>query len=326
MIGQEPVHAAVPGAIWITWERHRRTREIARALGIPLFEILSSRSGAARYAGLVKGTIATLRRERPRVLLVQCPSIILGALVARMRRVFGYRLVADLHNEAVTPFALRARWYTALVRSIHRGAALSIVTNAGLVATVEGHGGHAFVLPDPIPQMQPATEHSAGDVVFICTFAPDEPWRAVIDAASMLPPDVTVHVTGRAPAEALSAPRPANVTLTGYLAHEAYDALLARAAVVMDLTAMEDCLVCGAYEAVAVGVPLVTSDTTALRRHFSRGAVFTSHDPASIARSIQDALDRRRVLADEMVALRQQLRHDWDITAQALASRLAKEA
>ena len=316
----------VPGTLWITWERHRRTRETARRLGIPVEEVLPTRTGPFKYPGLVARTLSTLRRERPHTLLVQCPSIILGALAVLARRWFGYRLVADLHNEAVRPLVVQAGWYVTLVRLIQRRADVSIVTNDGLVETITGNGGRAFVLPDPVPAWTTAGVTSPRDVVFVCTYSPDEPWQAVIEAATMLPAGVNVHITGRAPEAALAMTLPVNVRLTGFLSHEDYDALLARAAVIMDLTSMDDCLVCGAYEAVAAGVPLVTSDTRALRAHFSRGTVYTRHDAASIAAAIVDALDRRDALAHDMRTLAPRLQREWDDAAGLLLDRLRKDA
>jgi glycosyltransferase involved in cell wall biosynthesis len=74
---------------------------------------------------------------------------------------------------------------------------------------------------------------------------------------------------------------------------------------------MEDCLVCGAYEAVALGKPLVTSDTAALRNYFRKGTVYTRHDPRSLAAAITYALAHRERLAAEMETLRRELAGDW---------------
>ncbi len=74
---------------------------------------------------------------------------------------------------------------------------------------------------------------------------------------------------------------------------------------------MENCLVCGAYEAVALEKPLVTSYTRALRQYFHRGTVYSRHDPASLAESIGHALAHRRTLAAEMTVLKRELSVQW---------------
>ena len=303
-----------PDSVFITWERHRRTHELAAALGMPLLELISTRSGVARYAELIFRTTMHLARTRVSCVVVQCPSVVLSAWAALLRPVFGYALIVDLHNEAVEPFVNKSAPHRFLLRRIHRAADLGIVTNGPLAAIVESNGGRAVVLPDRIPTIghapsRPARENPS--VVYVCTFAPDEPYDQVILAAARLSGRATVHITGRKPANAVLPPLPPNVRLTGFLPDVEYEQLLRDATVIVDLTAMENCLVCGAYEAVALGKPLVTSDTAALRAHFRRGTVFTRHDPESLAHAIDRALERRETLADEMQSLRPELEREW---------------
>lgn len=311
--------------LWITWGHHRRTREIARALNIPLVELVPGSVPLLRYVPLVVRTIVQLVTVRPAQLFVQCPSVILGVLAVALRKPLGYVLVADLHNEAVDPFINRSRSYRRVIRLIHAHADLSIVSNANLSSIVEQSGGRAFVLPDGIPDLPsttPERTRAPFSVVFVCTFAPDEPFRELLAAARALDGQARMHVTGRAPRD-LAVRLAPNVTLTGYLPDGEYETLLRDADAIVDLTAMENCLVCGGYEAVALGKPLVTSDTAALREHFRRGTLFTRHDPRSIADAIGEALDRRAALAQEMRALRTELESEWAITAARLRSALS---
>ena len=91
---------------------------------------------------------------------------------------------------------------------------------------------------------------------------------------------------------------------------------------IVDLTAIEDCLVCGAYEAVALGRPLVTSDTAALRQYFRRGTVYSRHDHASLAAAITYDLTHRERLAGEMQSLKPDLIAEWTEQREALHGRL----
>jgi spore maturation protein CgeB len=88
--------------------------------------------------------------------------------------------------------------------------------------------------------------------------------------------------------------------------------------VIVDLTAIEDCLVCGAYEAVALGRPLVTSDTAALRAYFRQGTVYSRHDSVSLAAAITYALAHRERLAAEMRELKPDLIASWTTQRDAL--------
>jgi glycosyltransferase involved in cell wall biosynthesis len=305
--------------IWVTWETHRRTSELSRDLGTQLVEITSGLPRLGRYTVLLVRTVASLIRHTPDVLIVQCPSIVLGLLAVGLKPLFGYTLVADLHNEAVKPYIVSSRLYERLLRVIHRAADLCIVTNPYLTPVIAASGGRTFVLPDKLPDLPPAstTTHSPSRVVFVCTYSRDEPYLEVIEAARTLDPSVTVFITGRYRGKQPLAV-PDNVRLTGFLPEAEYVDLLSSADVVVDLTAIEDCLVCGAYEAVALGRPLVTSDTTALREYFSRGTVYARHDSASLAEAITTALAHRERLASEMQLLKPDLAAAWTQQRDAL--------
>jgi glycosyltransferase involved in cell wall biosynthesis len=292
----------------VTWERHRRTQELSGDLRASLFEITSGLPRLGRYAVLLARTAMCLFRTAPDVLIVQCPSIVLGLWALALRPVFGYRLIADLHNEAVKPYIVSSRVYERLLRVIHRAADLCLVSNPNLAPVIERAGGKAFVLPDKLPQLHPVATAAPAtpSVVFVCTYSRDEPFLEVIEAARALDPAVTLFVTGRYRGkEPLSVP--GNVRLTGFLPEDAYVALLGSADVIVDLTAIEDCLVCGAYEAVALGRPLVTSDTAALRGYFRQGTVYSRHDSVSLADAITYALAHRDRLAAEMRDLKPDL-------------------
>jgi glycosyltransferase involved in cell wall biosynthesis len=307
--------APSPTTIWISWERHRRTRELARELGATLFELTAPGSGLARYARLMVHTARILARERPDLLVIQCPSIILAVWTIVLKPLGRYRLVADLHNEAVEPFNYSFRMYGLILRWIQRVSDVSLVTNTALQSVVTSAGGRALVLPDKVPAVAQGLRSSGRSealVVFICTYAADEPYLDVIEAARLIDPAIRLHVTGNAGARAGDLPPlPPNVTLTGFLQEDAYLALLRDADVLIDLTRMENCLVCGAYEAVALGKPLVTSDTTALRAYFRRGAIYARHDPKSLADAVGEALRQKDTLSAEMTTLRRELDDDW---------------
>ena len=334
-VAPETVRAFAPaerlpdGAVWISWERHRRTRELSRSLHAELVELTSRSRWLVRYPILLWRTVWRLARRRPSVLLVQCPSVLLGVWVSLLKHAFGYRLVADLHNEAVVPFNYSGRVYLAALRFIHRTADVSVVSNDALKRVVEQHGGRAFALPDRIPGLavRPhALENAARPaVVFVCTYAPDEPFLEVIDAARLIGPSIDLYVTGNPRRMKRAMAVPSHVHLTGFLSESAYGQLLARADVIVDLTMMDDCLVCGAYEAVALAKPLVTSDTPALRQYFRNGTVYSAHDPVSLAAAITRALGMRRQLAGEMAALRRDLRAEWTTRRDALCALLKQE-
>lgn len=315
--------------IAITWEQHRRTQGLAAGLHLPLHELTYRGGRIQRYLALVTRTVRLLLRERPNCLLVQNPSIVLTLLALALRPLLRYKLVVDAHNEAVQPF-IHSTWpVPQLSRLLLRGADLTIVTNARLARFVEQVGGRAFVLPDRLPDVpaaQTRVRRLEGElqIMVISTYAPDEPLPEILDAAAQLGAGYRFHVTGndRKLAPELRAQVPPNVRLTGFLPEHDYWVLMDECHVVLDLTRMPDCLVCGAYEALAFGRPMILSDDAAGRELFGDSAVFAEATPESIAAALRESRQRLEQLNTLIEPARDAFRSRWSALAQSLRGQL----
>ena len=310
--------------IWITWENHRRTAELARLLpGVTLYVIEMKGPRCVRYACLMPRTLCVLFRCRPGLVFVQNPSVVLALLTVLISPVFRFRVVVDSHNEGLKPFYSRHNWLLPFYRWIQKGADLTIVTNEQLAKEVAFNKGRPFVLEDPIPQLNPTAAtplRGTYNIVFVCTFEKDEPYREVIESAHYLDASICIYITGRyQKAEAHVIGRsPGNVHFCGHLPEQEYVNLLHASDAVMDLTLMQDCLVCGAYEAVALEKPVILSDTFVLRNYFYKGAVFTRNNAQSISSSVKRTIQDRRRLGREVGELKKELKSQWKAKHQAL--------
>jgi glycosyltransferase involved in cell wall biosynthesis len=308
---------------FLTWIEHRRTRELAAKLGLTLVEHVTRDRGLRRYLRLCGRTIGYLLRRRPKVLIVQSPSVVLALLAALLRPFVGYRLLLDAHNEAVEPHLHPSRAMRALSRWLLRRAHGVIVTNAPLADTVTRLGGRPLVLSDPIPQ-PPATRASplAGtyNIVLISTFAGDEPFAEVIEAVRRMPTDVKLYVTGNPArlADELRTRLPQQVTLTGFLPEHDYWNLLASCDAVMDLTTMDNCLVCGGYEALALDKPLILSRNEASVRTFGPFGEFCANTPGAIAGAVASLRRREADLRARFGAEKQAFERRWAAEASEL--------
>jgi glycosyltransferase involved in cell wall biosynthesis len=259
-----------------------------------------------------------LARERPAVVFVQNPSFVLVIVAAFFCAYSETVMVVDAHNGAIFPFEGRKRWANWLAALLFRAADLTIVSNAALAAYVSGRGGTAAVLPDPIPKFSGRSGPKlalAGkyNVLFVCTWARDERYDAVIEAARYLSSDIVIYVSGdsRGKERLLRQPLPVNVILTGYLDDDRYVDMLHSCDVIIDITDRADCLLCGAYEAVAAGTPLIVSDSAALRAYFAKGALYTDNTAADIAGKIVLALSKSAELRAGIRELRQEREQQW---------------
>lgn len=303
--------------LWITWYPHRRTSGLCAAWNVPLCVITSQRKGAAKRVDEAWQTLKLLWRHKPQVLFVQNPSFGCTALAVLVRPLFGFFLVVDAHNEGVRPHYIHPgafdRWLTR--RFLLPKPDVTIVTNEALARDVVAAGGRPLVLPDclpALPALQPvARSGGAGDVAVIATFAPDEPIKEILAAAATMP-EVRFAFTGNAAKfAALGLAPPPNVRLTGFLPEHEYWELLARTDVICDLTLMDDCLVCGAYEGLVMGKAMVLSNNPPTRDLFGAAAVLANNDTDGIARALRSALEQRDSLETRAREARETFRAKW---------------
>jgi glycosyltransferase involved in cell wall biosynthesis len=238
-------------------------------------------------------------------------------------------VVMDAHNEAVEPVIYPWTVVRALAHWAVRRADFTMVTNRFLAEKVLALGGNPLVLPDPLPEVSPAPVRAFGGaagvrLLVIATYAADEPIAAILESARQLVGYAEFQFTGNChklePSVIASAPP--NVTFLGFVRDEDYWDRMRDAHAVVDLTLSDDCLVCGAYEAVALGRPLLLSDTRALREYFRQGAVYCAPEPAAIVNAIRRLRAEYSRLSEEVSYLRPLLQDEWTRQAAAVVSEL----
>jgi len=311
--------------LWVAWSFHRRTDGLCAAWKIPLHVIRPEFAGPLRWVELSLKTLRLLRRTRPTTLFVQNPSLALTILAVAVRPLFGYYLVVDAHNEGVRPFDRPYAFVRWLTRRMLRSADITIVSNDALTKDVHEAGGRPLTLPDSLPKVPTSKSKSrrlrnieTPDVVVIATYRRDEPIAAIVAAAATMP-GIRFAITGAAMRyRETSGPLPPNVQLTGFLQDPDYWQLLARATVICDLSLKSDCLVCGAYEALAVGKPMVLSDNPATQEIFGPAAVLTGSSPEEIAKAFDRALEDRNNLQANALKLRETFPVRWQTEAAAV--------
>jgi glycosyltransferase involved in cell wall biosynthesis len=186
----------------------------------------------------------------------------------------------------------------------NRNADLVIVTNQNHALRVERLGGRPYVCPDPLPEFAPpaATRVQVADrsVLLVCSFDVDEPYLEAFEAFRSLQAEgFTLYVSGNYRRSGIAPERYPWVRFLGFVDEDIYYDYFRSCALVMDLTTCEDCLVCGAYEAMALRRPLVLSDTLALSGYFGKACVLTANTATAIAASVRAAFQRRETLADQ---------------------------
>ena len=317
-------HSPHGKTVWISWEIHRRTRELSKTFGADLFvyNCDSSHGPFLRYILSSFYTIRYLFSSRPDILIVQNPSLFLASLACLLKIYFKYKLVVDRHTnfwlEAENSFRPKALVFTLFSKYSLRHADLTIVTNTYLKDIVEKKGGRGFVLTDKLPALERKNKKDLvgrWNIVFISTFSDDEPYLEVFKAAKLIQSDVFIYVTGnfkkimdRIPEE-----MPPNLVLTGFLEEQDFIDLLFSADAIMDFTTAEWTLVCGGYEAISAGKPFITSDKVVLREYFNKGTIFAENNYLSISDAVNSIISRYNQYESEIKALKGEKTIEWTL-------------
>ncbi|WP_339668557.1 glycosyltransferase [Dasania marina] len=314
--------------LWITWEVQRRNKSISKALNAKLIELDIKGGAAGRYLKAIFISLRALRTEQPRQLFVQNPSIVLATLAVFIGIFSKIKIVVDAHNSGIRPLEGRSKFINSWSDFLLRRADLTIVTNNALFKYVESKGGQAVILPDALPELiktgQPIDIKTGRNVLFICSWAEDEPYLNVLEAAALLDTSINIYITGnwQKCKDVVRKDIPSNVVLTGFVSESYFDGLLSAVDVVMDLTTRDDCLLCGAYEGVAAGRVMVLTDTPVLREYFNSGVVYTDNTSQGIAQSIKVSFDDFDRLSEDVVQLRQDISKRWGVFREELERRL----
>jgi glycosyltransferase involved in cell wall biosynthesis len=200
-------------------------------------------------------------------------------------------------------------------RWLQKKAVITIVTNQGLRNIVNLNSGRAICLPDALPDLPSMYHENLGgktNIVFICTFGKDEPYNEVFSAASKINRDITIYVTGKYSGKVNTLDLPLNIKLLNYLPEQSYWNLLFSCNIIMDLTTRENCLVCGAYEGIAIGKPLILSNTNTIRSYFKKGCIYVNSDADSIANGITIAVANIKNLQQDIILLKKEMEADWE--------------
>jgi glycosyltransferase involved in cell wall biosynthesis len=318
--------------LFISWVPHaRRSNALAEALNaeavfIWYFRKKSLPRAALRYLRSTLTTIRLLMRRKPGLLICMNQPIFLVVTAHIYSKLTGAKLVIDHHAGAFN-LSIGAMTRGLLKRAV-RHADLNINASPQHAPIIESWGGRAQVIttiPFNFPEVPPR-RFEKPTVVFVCTFSSDEPVASVLAAAEQTP-HVDFLVTGNlnyADAE-LVKKAPANLSFTGFLPDEDYVATLAGSIAVMVLTTRDATLQRGAYEAMSLGRPVITSDWPILREAFGGGSVFVDNSPTAIAAAVARVLEDGEELAAGMRQRLDEVRSKWKQDIQRLRANLSNK-
>ena len=304
--------------IWLSWENHRRNQSLSNKINAKLIELVADYHRLVRYPLLLVKTFEVMRRECPKYIFVQNPSIVLAIFLVTWGKIIRIPVIVDAHNVGVHFYHsnMLLRFIGQILNIlVMKNASLTIITNHSLAKYVNRMNGKPFVLPDPFPIFKSNKKQNlkgAKNILYICTFASDEPYLSLFEAAGYLGENFCIYVTGKYNPTNLPDNMAKNIILTGYIPEAEYIEYLYSVDLIVDLTYREDCLVCGAYEAIAAEKPLILTDTVALREYFENAALYTDNSPYDIYEKIKEAINNASSLTENVKRIKMKREKEWN--------------
>ena len=322
---------AQSGLLFISWQPYcSRSDGIASGLGGHSYMVYSPLWGSRwstilfKYFSQSIKTLMVLIRQRPRVVAVMSPPVVACIPVWLYCLISRAQFMIDAHTGAF----IDERWRRVLClqRFFCRRAVTTIVTSKHFQRLIESWGANAMIVTDvPVIFAAPRDVKATGEfrVTLVCSFTYDEPIETFLEAARLLT-DTHFYVTGNCDKldPALRQLMPKHVHLTGFLSDAEYTGRLKSSHAIMALTKFDHTMQRGAYEAIYLGKPVITSDFQILREAFPIGTVHVENSPDSIVRGVNRMRSNLEQFQTEAEQLRQQKLEHWQDVADRLACAL----
>jgi len=296
--------------MWLSWHYQARTRNIAKSLNVPVYEYFRNDDLLSRHLLSSLWTIKVLITRRPDNILIQYSFMLLLIIaIYKLLRFNKVIIIVDCHTKALRRKAkgLLNYIFWPLKKLSFYYANVTIISNTGLVPDIKKLHDNFIILPDKIPEVKInlVKPYPFKYCVNISSFSVDEPFDEILELSEILKEDIKIFWTGKYPQKVNKIKSNyTNIEFTGYISFDEYYNLIANADCLLALTTEEDCLQSGAYEAISFEVPLVISNTKALRNYFQDAAIYTEHVPQSIAVAILQAMENASVIKTSMRELK----------------------
>ena len=306
---------------FIAWNKFdRRSDLLARHLDASIHFIHFGQPGQIfllpiRYTIQAFKTWSILRAKKPDIVLVQVSPTFAALVVYIYAKLHNIQFIMDAHSDNFIGLWSLMTW---LLRFLAKRALTTVVPSKPLAEIVQSwEDCHVSVLGYTPGQYPPGNDCPILKDKFVIavpsSFQEDEPLEDILEAARKLQ-DVSFYITGntkRTSSELLEG-SPNNCTFTGYIPYEEYIGLLRTSDAIMVLTNWQDTLLMGAYEAVSLGKPLITSNSQLLRENFGQGTVQVKISIPGIIEGVRQTQQDIKILESNILLLRKKLTHQWD--------------
>lgn len=319
--------------VYISWAPYcSRSDNTARELEGRSYMVYFGAFGSNYFTILIKYLLQTVKTlkilfiDRPDVVFVMSPPVFACVPIILFCTIFSKKFVIDAHTGAFS----NPMWekVSFMQKYFCQKALFTIVTCSNLAKQVEHWHGKSLIIPDvPIKFFNPVCpsfiEKNNFNITFVSSFATDEPLQEIISAAEKFK-KISFYITGKINnyAKQYINIASSNVHFTDFLSDEEYYGLLKASKLIIALTKNSDTMQRGAYEAIYIGKPIMTSDWPILRENFSTGAIFVDNNVESIIDGISNAQSNINNLTMQADKLKEDKMKLWKLNKAMILSKL----
>ena len=304
--------------VYLAWAPYNRRAEcFARELGAELclinyIKYRSPHLAPIKYPLMAIKTFWVLCQKKPKVVFSMTPPLFCVFFVYLYCLYSKAKYIIDAHTGSL----VSQPWLT--LRFLHkflcRKAAVTVVTNPYLVNLIQSWGAKSIDMNPPVvfPKLSPKKLVGKHNVLFVNSFAPDEPLEEIVQVARFFN-EICFYITGdlsKAPKKTVGN-APKNVFFTGFVSNEEYIRLMTSVDGVLCFTTRDHTLLSGGEEALFMGKPLLTFGFSFLKSFFNLGAVFVEPSIEAIRKGVVDLIQNRKKLSQEMMKLREIKLKNW---------------
>lgn len=286
--------------VFIVWEKECiRSENIAQHFNAEIIHIYPFRSKGSLFKTILRYfismfiTLYLLIKKKPKIVFVinlPFPLILTIYLFSRISKI---RYILDTHSGAFTD----NKWkkFMPIYKVISKNALLNINTCLNHSEQVKNWGGESYIISD-VPVMFKNTINNislpAKSIFVVCSYNTDEPIETIFEAAKRTP-DVNYYFSGNYQLLDYKYIRnkPGNVTFIGYLPIEEYFSYLKSVRAILVLTKRDNTMQRGAYEALALEQPIITSNFNILVESFGNAAIYVNNNAIEIAKAVYLIID-----------------------------------
>ncbi|MCA1789825.1 MAG: glycosyltransferase [Thioalkalivibrio sp.] len=255
--------------------------------------------------------------RRPAYAVIQAPPVY-AALPALLSRI---PYAIDAHNATFQSFWVRVPLTSWILRH-----ARVVITHNDEIEELARHlhpRAKIRTVADPVPLLSGTNEASERDrrrILFICSFASDEPVDVIIGTIEAAPQwrfVITADPRRLAKEQREGLLALPNVELTGRLPVEAYQHLLRTVGAAIVLTNRQATQPSGACEALSANTPLIVSRTSLTSRLFGSWATVVDNDSKALVQALESIPDAPVDWTDE--------RTEWNNSVQVALGRVLED-